>query len=61
MDSDNNYEVKQKYMVIRCFHDYFITEFDDFEKALKYYKDRVDDRDYDEHIKLIKYSVIEEI
>lgn len=61
MDSDNNYGVKQRYMIIDCFHDYFIEEFDDFEKALKDYKDRAANRDCDEHIRLINYRVMEEI
>ena len=52
---------KMKYMIIDCFHDYFIQEFDDFGEALKDYKDRVANRDCDEHIRLIKYRVIEEI
>lgn len=61
MDSDNNYEVKQKYMVIDCNNDYFLTEFKTYEEAKSYYDYLKGTKHYDEKIRLIQFNDLEEV
>lgn len=60
MDSDNNYEVKQNYMVIDCNNDYWLTEFDNYEEAINYFNELKQHKSYDQKIRLIQFYNLEE-